>query len=282
VTPTCGSSVADAPLRPVAQTAYYCCLLRANDAARPAPVCGDHLAPRFIDARIRRDLAPLSIFKRPAASNVARHRLVDDLVRDALAQDPSRRIFIIGAGFDTRAFRLTGGRWWEFDDPELCRLKELQLPAASAPNPLTRIPVSFGTESLADHLAPIAGPDAALVIVEGVSMYLSDPELTALATRLRAVLPRATLICDLMTPAFSRRFSGDVRRELARLGAVFATRTGHPRELIEGAGYRAIQRLSIVGRAREAGTVRIPGWLFNTLLRELRDGYAIWVFEPTR
>lgn len=280
-TPSSSSSVPDTPLRPVARTAYYCCLLRADDAAGPTPVCGDHLALRFMDAQIRRELAPLSIFRRPAASNVARHRLVDDLVRDALAQNPSRRILLIGAGFDTRAFRLTAGRWWEFDDPELFRVKERQLPAASAPNPLTRIPVSFGSESLADRLAPLAGPEAALVIVEGVSMYLSDPELMTLASQIRAMLPRATLICDLMTPAFSRRFSGDLRRELARLGAVFAARTRHPRELIEGAGYRAIQRLSIVGRAREAGTVTIPGWLFHTLLRELRDGYAVWVFEPT-
>jgi hypothetical protein len=46
------------------------------------------------------------------------------------------------------------------------------------------------------------------------------------------------------------------------------------------AGYTAASTTSIVGRAIEAGTLRLPGWLFNSILRELRDGYAVWTFEP--
>lgn len=97
-----------AELGPVARTAYYCCLLRAADAARPDPLCGDRHAERFLDAAIRRELAPLLRFRGPSESNVARHRLVDDLLRQAIAACPERRIFVVGAGFDTRAFRLPG------------------------------------------------------------------------------------------------------------------------------------------------------------------------------
>ena len=43
---------------------------------------------------------------------------------------------------------------------------------------------------------------------------------------------------------------------------------------------RAADSTSIVGRAIEAGTLRIPRWVFNSILRELRDGYAVWTFEP--
>ena len=56
----------------------------------------------------------------------------------------------------------------------------------------------------------------------------------------------------------------------------------HPRDAIEVAGYRASGFASIVARAIEAGTLRIPGFVFNSLLRELRDGYAVWTFEPVR
>jgi hypothetical protein len=63
---------------PVARTAFYCCVIRADDAALAAPVCGDTFASRFLDDTIRRDLAPLLQFRPPALSNVGRHRIIDD------------------------------------------------------------------------------------------------------------------------------------------------------------------------------------------------------------
>jgi methyltransferase (TIGR00027 family) len=265
---------------PVARTAFYCCVIRADDAASPRPICGDTLAARFLDDEARRGVASLLRFPAPAASNVARHRLIDDLLRVRLARDPGCRVILPGAGFDTRAFRLPGGRWWELDDPQLIGYKEERLPARTAPNPLTRVPVSFQTDTLASHLAPLAGDDGALVVIEGVTMYLGDETLAEMATAVRNALPRATLVCDLMTPAFARTFSRSLRRELARLGATFGARREHPRRIIERAGYALRERHSIPGRARDAGTLRIPGFLFHPLLRGLRDGYAVWVFEP--
>jgi methyltransferase (TIGR00027 family) len=267
-------------LTPVARTAYYCCILRADDAASADPVCGDALAARFLDAGVRRDLLPATRIGPPAASNVARHRLIDDLVRHSLSRDADRRILLVGAGFDTRAFRMAGGRWWEFDEAALLAAKESRLAAADAPNPLSRVAVDFERESMAAHLARAAGNDAALVILEGVSMYVPDEGLGELALAVRQCLPNATLVCDLMSPAFARRFGGPLRRELAKLGATFAPRAEHPSPIFESAGFRTSQRLSIIERAREARTLRIPRWLLATLLRELRDGYAVWVFVP--
>ena len=264
----------------VALTAFYCCALRAADAVSEAPVCGDTYAARFVDDLVRTRMAPLVRFKGPAASNVARHRLIDDHLRDALENDPGRRIFLVGAGFDTRAFRLTGGRWWEFDDPALFALKEERLPERTAPNPVTRRSIDFRKEPLAKHLGPLAGNDEAIVVLEGVSMYLPPDVLTTLASTVHAFLPRARLVADLMSPAFRRRFSGGLRRELRNLGAEMAETRVHPRSAVEVAGYKAASTASIVGRAIEAGTLCLPGWLFNSILRELRDGYAVWTFEP--
>lgn len=267
---------------PVARTAFYCCVLRADDTVSPRPVCGDALAVRFVDDDVRRELEPLLRHRAPAASNVARHRLIDDLVRRRLAEDPATPIILLGAGFDTRAFRMVGGRWWEIDDPALLAFKEERLPANGAPNPLVRIPVSFQTGRLAEHLMSLAGDERALVIVEGVTMYLADETLAELTRAVRSALPRATLICDLMTPGFARTFSRGLRRDLERLGAGFGARREPPRRIVERTGYAARERHSIVGRAREAGTFRMPGWLFHTVLRGLRDGYAVWEFEPSR
>jgi methyltransferase (TIGR00027 family) len=267
-------------LNAIARTAFYCCALRARDAESARPVCNDHLAHRFLDDETRRELAPVLAIPGPAAGNVARHRIIDDLLRTALQENPARRIIILGAGFDTRAFRLAGGRWWEIDDPALLAVKEERLPAATAPNPLVRLPLVVGTDSLAERLAPLTGEDDAIVIVEGVCMYVADDALQAMASTIRAALPRARLVLDLMSPAFNRRFSGPVQEALGRLGATFATRQVHPRLLFEAAGYHAISTESVIERARREGTVPIPRWLLATFYRTLRDGYAIWVFAP--
>lgn len=264
---------------PVARTAFYCCAIRADDAARGGPVCGDALAGRFLDEQTRRDLEPVLRLPAPAASNVARHRIIDDLLRRLLLEDLGRRIIVLGAGFDTRPFRLSGGRWYEIDDPPLLAFKEERLPAAGAPNPLTRIPVDFQTERLADRLAPLAGDDPAVIVLEGVTMYLDDDRLAELAATLRHTLPRATLICDLMSPVFARTFARGIRTELGRLGASFASHRGHPRRHFERAGYRVRERLSMARRAQQAGTMPVPD-LMVTLLPLLRNGYAVWVLEP--
>ncbi len=263
----------------IALTAFYCCALRAADAVSEAPVCGDRFAARFVDDLVRSRMAPLMRFKGPAASNVARHRLIDDHLRSKIRRDPGRRIFVLGAGFDTRAFRLPGGRWWEFDDPALFALKEERLPERSAPNPLLRRSIDFSRERIAKYLEPLAGNDEAVVVLEGVSVYLAPGALTTLASTVHAFLPRAELIADLMSPAFRRWFGRGLGKELERLGAHMVDTTAHPREAIEVAGYRAKGFKSIVDRAIEAGTLRMPRFVLDTLLRELRDGYAVWTFQ---
>ena len=222
-------------------------------------------------------LRPLLRFRGPSVSNVARHRIIDDLVRNALRENSALKIVILGAGLDTRAFRLKGGQWWELDDAALIAFKNERLPSHTAPNPLTRIAIDFKSADLRETLAPLGGGDT-LVILEGVSMYLPAAALTSTVTAVRDGLNGAPIVCDLMSPAFRRRFSKGLHQELQRLGAHFAAVETHPRLTIEAAGYRLKSVISIVDWARQAGTLRIPGWLLNTLLRELRDGYAIHTF----
>jgi hypothetical protein len=89
-----------------------------------------------------------------------------------------------------------------------------------------------------------------------------------------------TVICDLRTPAFNRRYSGRIGRLRKDLGAPYGRLEGDEEvDLIQAAGFRLTLRLSVVGRAAELGSLRIPRWLLSTLFRTLRDGYAIGAFE---
>ena len=135
-------------MKPVSKTAYYCCAVRALDAGTSRPACGDHIAQRFMTPEAWALFEPFRDLGPPNASNVVRHRLIDDRLRAAIQARPDVGVVIIGAGFDTRAFRLPGGRWVELDEPSIIALKEAQLPARESPNPLTRVAIEFDREPL--------------------------------------------------------------------------------------------------------------------------------------
>jgi methyltransferase (TIGR00027 family) len=269
-----------ATMKPVSRTAYYCCGVRALDAAASHPVCGDQYAERFMTPEAWSMFEPFRDFAAPNASNVARHRIIDDLLRTAIQARPETGVVIIGAGFDTRAFRLPGGRWVELDEPALMALKEAQLPAREAPNPLTRVAIAFDREPLGAALASFRQLARPVVVLEGVLTYLSAAEVHGLLDAIRTTFTSPTVVCDLTTQAFARRYAGKIGERLRELGAPYGRLEVEPLELFQAAGFRPTMRQSVVGRAAALGMLRIPRWLLATGLRTLRDGYTIATFKP--
>ncbi|MBV8500418.1 MAG: class I SAM-dependent methyltransferase [Paucibacter sp.] len=266
-------------MNPLARTAYYCCAVRALDAERRQPICGDQLAQRFMDEEALAFVAPLLRFSEPAVCNAARHRMIDDLLRERLAADPKHLVVLLGAGLDTRAFRLHGGKWVEIDNPEIMAVKEAALPATQSPNHLQRVPIDFQHERLADVLKPWQGRRKATVVMEGVICYLSGEQLRDSLRALRASLPAHRLICDLQTRMFADALGGRLRRELASFGAHFGELSVRPWRDIESAGYRQHSRQSIVERASLHGALWAPPFLLDTVFRFIRDGYTVCEFE---
>ena len=263
----------------VTRTAWYCLGVRWADAQKKAPICGDHFAELFMDEEARALFQPFADLRFPNAAGATRARIFDDWLRDRLLADPEQLVILIGAGFDARAFRMPGGRWVELDQPDLIAEKEHVLPSARAPQPLTRIAIDFATESLADRLSGFEG-ETPVIIMEGVSMYLSEAQLRSTLTALCWAFPRHTLFIDLMTKRFADRHGGAVRKRLAELGGHFASdMTDDPARRVTRQGYRQLARSSILSRASELRALPIPKFLLDTLLRPLRDGYCAHVFE---
>jgi methyltransferase (TIGR00027 family) len=268
------------PLDPIARMACYCCGVRMLDAQSRKPACGDDLAERFMDAEALAVFAPFRRFGSANAANAVRHRMIDHLLRARLADEPALQVVLLGAGFDTRAFRLRGGRWLELDADAVIALKEAKLRAADAPNPLTRRSIDFARERLADKLRDWLQPEQRLIVVlEGVTMYLSAAQLRDTSATLRSLMPRHTLICDLMDARFVRLYSGPIRRQIRKLGTDLAPAPDDPLASVEALGYRALAQQSIALRSAELGKLPLPRLLLRSVLRSLRDGYRVCVFE---
>ena len=85
-------------LNPVSKTAYYCCGLRAADAACENPICGDTFARLFMNAEAESVLARFKKFKHANAENVARFRIIDDMLRERLRSTPNSALCCLALG----------------------------------------------------------------------------------------------------------------------------------------------------------------------------------------
>ncbi|MFM2125315.1 MAG: hypothetical protein RL328_1766 [Acidobacteriota bacterium] len=114
-----------------------------------------------------------------AATLVIRTKFIDERL-ERMVREGATQVVIMGAGWDTRAYRFAGilrnVRVFEVDQPATQNSKRRRAEEALGPPPanLTYLPIDFRVQTLADVLAS-AGYDPkqkTLFIWEGVTMYL--------------------------------------------------------------------------------------------------------------
>ena len=266
-------------MKPISKTAFYCAGIRMQDAELAKPVCGDVYARTFMNEDGLRILEKFKDETRPNASNVARHRIIDDILRAELAANPDLCVVIIGAGFDSRAYRLDGGTWVELDEPQVIAYKDERLPVEQSKNKLQRIAIDFATDSLEEKLSSFADRSRVVVVIEGVFMYLEQETIARLLQTLHRLFPQHKLVCDLMNRSFFEKYGRTIHEKLTGMGASFKFTADKPEEVFVQNGYRRVAVFSIVEKSMEFQSNKIAQFMLKTVFRTLARGYAIYVFE---
>ena len=109
-------------------------------------------------------------------------------------------------------------------------------------------------------------------------MYLEEASIRQLLQTLHRLFPQHKLICDLMTRKFFEKYGRTIHQKLTGMGATFKFTVDNPEELFLRNGYQRVAYFSIVEKAAEYQSRRIPKFILRTLLRTLACGYAIYVF----
>ncbi len=250
-----------------------------QDAESSNPLINDTYARRLMGEDGLRYWEDFKRFKRPNAGNTARHYIIDEHIKDILAAYPLMNVFLIGAGLDSRAYRLTGGIWIEIDAPEIISYKAQQLPVEECLNSLTRISIDFSKESLKDILLPYRTDDRVVIIVEGVILYLSNEELENLIQTVKECFPSHIFICDLMKRDFFEVFSRKIHKYLVQSGTTFKDLDNHPQRFFSTNGYTLASITSTVKAARELHLVRMPKLITHHLMGKFAMGYSVYKFE---
>lgn len=273
-------------MNPISNTAFYCCGIRMMDAKKKRSVCKDIFAERFMDERGMKIFEPFRSEKMPNISNITRCRIIDDYLSIELKKNQSMNVITIGAGFDARPYRITGGNWIEVDEPQIISYKNEKLPIKECKNPLNRISIDFANESLNEKLQCVDKSLDTVIVIEGVFMYLESQTIEKTVKTIQGMFPEHKLYCDLMTGNFFNKFAQSVHSKLAATGGKFTDRPDKPEELFTRKNYKLLERVPMFMRAEELGILwdemKIPGFIailmLNVFMKDL-NGYSVFHFS---
>ena len=269
-------------MKPVSQTAWYCCGVRMTDAESKNPLTGDGYAKLFMGDEGLAYWQEFRHFKAPVASNIARHYLIDAGLQELLARQPASTVILVGAGFDSRAFRFNTGEWIEIDEPAVIERKNEILPPIKCSNTLTRIAIDFTTEKLSDKLAPYSTRENIIIVLEGVLMYLTDAEKKTLLDTLTALFPKHHLFCDIMSRYFFDKVGHRIHKHFAMHGSPFKDLHAIQEALYLSYGYTLIDVQSTIRTASGKGIFPAPKFIVRMLPRKLVDGFNVYHFAYKR
>lgn len=179
--------LSDAP-----QTMLATLYAKALDADARHPILGDRLAKQTVE-RIQYDWARTTITPRRAPSVTIRSAHFDNWVRQFLACHDTATVLHLGAGLDSRVFRIDPGpgvEWYDVDYPDVAALRAELLPEREH----THIVGAAVTDPAALSDVPTDRP--VLMIAEGLTMYLTESDGVALLQRVVDKFPSGELQFD--------------------------------------------------------------------------------------
>ena len=235
------------PVSNVSDTARWVAVYRAWESARPDALFNDPYAKSLAGERGQTIAALMPAQSRSGWPMIARTKLIDDLVQAAVAQGCDC-VVNLAAGLDTRPYRLAlpnSLRWIEVDLPAMIEEKEELLADAKPRCQLRRIKVD-----LTDTQARVAAlqealrtATRALVLTEGLLVYLDDAQVRDLSRDIAALAGVRYWILDLASPAILEMMQKGMGAALANAPLKFAPANGIA--FFEALGWRVAQVQSI-------------------------------------
>ncbi|NYI97920.1 methyltransferase (TIGR00027 family) [Streptomonospora nanhaiensis] len=173
--------------------------LRALETRSARPVLND---PYAVDLVERLDVDFARLLPRGASGNrytvAVRGRRLDDWAADFLRRHPDAVVLHLGCGLDSRAFRLgppPGAAWYDVDLPDVIALRRRLYDRR--PEGYTTVGASVTDP---DWLAEVPAGRPALVVAEGLLMYLTESDIRRLLDALADRFPSGELLFDGFAP----------------------------------------------------------------------------------
>jgi methyltransferase (TIGR00027 family) len=238
----------DPLVRNVSDTALWAAAYRARENDRPNPLFRDPFARRLAGTRGEQIADKLTASDSWAW--VTRTYLFDRFITQEVAGGADM-VVNLAAGLDARPYRMDlprSLRWIEVDLPELLAEKEEALAGEKPRCALERIALDLSDtasrRSLFDRLG--GGAKKALIITEGLLVYLTADEVASLARDLTRPESFRRWVLDLVSPGLLRMLQKKTRGELDAAGAPLKFGPPEGPGFFAADGWRPVEVASII------------------------------------
>ena len=248
-------------IRNISDTAHWAAIYRARETERASPLFRDPFARRLAGERGERIFHDLPDRDRNEWAWVARTFLFDRFIADQVAQGLDL-VVNCAAGLDARPYRMTLPatlHWVEVDLPGILDYKEGVLRAETPRCRLERVRLDLSDvdarRALFDRLG--RGARKALVVTEGLLIYLSPEEVGALARDLAAPPAFQRWVLDVVSPGLLRMMQKRVGPRMTAGSAPFRFGPTEGPEFFVSHRWRPSEVRSILQTARGLGRLSL-------------------------
>jgi methyltransferase (TIGR00027 family) len=231
----------DTPIRNVSDTALWVAVYRALESERPDALFHDPHARRLAGERGQAIVDALPFGRSMGWSIVVRTAVMDELILRCVERG-ARTVLNLGAGLDTRAFRLALSptlRWLDVDLPDVVAHRRAHLGTAVAACRHVHVEADLRRADERRRVfadAALHGPVA--VVTEGLLIYLAPEQVAELATQLRAEPAVRWWLADLITPVLQRTMGIVWSVQLDAADAAFRFAPADAKAFFERRGWR--------------------------------------------
>ena len=238
-------------------------VFRGWENARPDALFRDPYATRLAGERGARIAREMKFGTRHTWSWIARTYVVDQMIREQIAQGADM-VVNLAAGLDTRPYRMplpSSLTWLEIDLPGILDYKEEILGTERPVCTLERIRLDLANVSARRAVFAELGRRAkrALIVSEGLIIYLSREEVAALATDLAGPPSFQRWILDLASPALLRLMHKKMGSQLEQAGAPLKFAPEEGPDYFLPHGWKPLRVQSMLHAA--ARVKRLPLWM---------------------
>jgi len=205
----------------VSDTALMVAACRALETARADGLVRDPFAGRLAGPRGDAILHGITGWQLMCFGIGVRTRFLDDLVIETIARESIEVVLSVGAGLDTRPWRLElppDLRWIEADFPEMLSYKTRAMAAEEPKCSLDRVAADVTDQAQRAALFAAAVGVPTLMITEGLLMYLAGAAVEALAADAARHGIRRWLL-DSSSLDLARMMGWDARRSVENVRA---------------------------------------------------------------
>lgn len=243
------------PIENISDTARWVAVYRAMETARPDALFRDPFAERLAGSRGVQIVDEMKRGRSLAWPMIVRTAVLDEMIMDRVGNGGVDTVINLAAGLDTRAWRMPlppSLRWFDVDLPGITEYKATAMRAEQPVCQYEAVAVDLTDASARSVVFTRLGTESsrALVIAEGLLIYLTAEQVGSLARDIHAIQSVRWWMFDLANPDLLRIMNRYWGRAATAGSAPFLFAPAEGTRFFDQFGWREIEFRSGMEEAR--------------------------------